>query len=319
MRINRKIFDHSIIKSIMGATIGFVALFYFFDMLEEIKNLDRYGLKKLLINSLFSIPQRVYELLPISVVIGASVALVNLTKNLEYVVLRVSGFNPYLAIKKIGLIGGMFAMVGIIFGEILVPSAMRLKVDILSNVTDVPINDAKFWIKDLSSGNHQVISAHNMSESLVKDINIFEYSNNYEFQKIISAKEGLILDKGWKLFNGKIIFFNDSRLKIEEFHEYFVPLSVYSDILRAQMEPINGLNFLQLMNMVRFLEKNQLNILPYSVSAWSRISYPFSILLMAFLALPFAYTSIRDRGGVAKVSIVATFWGLTFYLLNHLF
>ena len=72
MKTLRRLIDKEIFGSVATVTLGFLGLFYFFDLVEELKVVSQshhqgYGYLQAVIYVCLLIPNHVYELLPITV------------------------------------------------------------------------------------------------------------------------------------------------------------------------------------------------------------------------------------------------------------
>ena len=94
-----KIFERHLAREIYSATAlvtaAFLALFGFFDLIGELADLGKGGYQFLdaLGFVVLTLPGRVYEILPISVLIGSLYALTHLARDSEITVLRASGLS----------------------------------------------------------------------------------------------------------------------------------------------------------------------------------------------------------------------------------
>ena len=89
----RRLIDAEIFWSVATVTIGFLGLFYFFDLVEELKAVAQYqgyGYAQAVIYTCLLIPNHVYELLPITVLIGTVFVLARLAQSSEFTILRTS-------------------------------------------------------------------------------------------------------------------------------------------------------------------------------------------------------------------------------------
>ena len=94
MKTARRYIASEIYRSTIAVTLVLVGLFMFFDMIENLDNLnERFTFGSLLLLQLMQIPTRLYDLLPIALLIGAIIALAGLAQRNELVVLRVSGIS----------------------------------------------------------------------------------------------------------------------------------------------------------------------------------------------------------------------------------
>ena len=74
----------------------------------------------------------------------------------------------------------------------------------------------------------------------------------------------------------------------------------------------------ELDNYIRHLKDNKQDAQRYLIAFWKKIIYPFAVLVMMALALPFAYMQVR-AGGVSLKIFAGIMMGIGFYLLNSLF
>jgi len=66
------------------------------------------------------------------------------------------------------------------------------------------------------------------------------------------------------------------------------------------------------------LADNQQKTERFEIAFWKKIVYPFAVLVMMALALPFAYLPIR-AGGVGVKVFTGIMIGVFFHMLNSLF
>ena len=127
MKVLNRYLARQIYVSTFGVLLAFLGLFAFFDLLNELDNVGRdgYQLYHAMIYVLLILPGRVYELLPIAVLIGSLYALTNLARNSEITVMRASGLSTARALTLLGGIGSVFVVLTFVFGEFIAPPAER--------------------------------------------------------------------------------------------------------------------------------------------------------------------------------------------------
>ena len=99
----RRLIDREIFRSVAVVTLGFLALFFFFDLIEELKVIQQkkgvgYGYLQATVYLVLLIPNHIYELLPITVLIGTVFVMARLAQSSEFTILRTSGLGPYAAL-----------------------------------------------------------------------------------------------------------------------------------------------------------------------------------------------------------------------------
>jgi lipopolysaccharide export system permease protein len=68
----------------------------------------------------------------------------------------------------------------------------------------------------------------------------------------------------------------------------------------------------------KHLNDNKQDAERYEIAFWKKLTYPFTVMVMMALALPFAYLQAR-RGGVSLRIFSGIMLGMLFYLVNSLF
>ena len=95
MKIYRRYLLREVSAAILLVLAGFLTLFGFFDMIAEVKSVGEtgYQLHHAAAYVALRMPGRIYELMPIAVLIGTLYALSTLARHSEITVLRASGMS----------------------------------------------------------------------------------------------------------------------------------------------------------------------------------------------------------------------------------
>src|SRR3546814_12614432 len=94
MRTARRYLASEIYRSCAVVLLALVGLFTFFALIDDLDNISaKFSLANLLYLQALAIPTRLYDLLPIGLLIGAILALAGLAQRNELVILRVSGVS----------------------------------------------------------------------------------------------------------------------------------------------------------------------------------------------------------------------------------
>src|SRR5258705_408928 len=193
-------------REIYGATLfvfaAFLALFAFFDMINELTDLGKggYRLQHAIGYVALTVPSHVYELFPLAVLIGTLYALSHLAANSEYTVMRSSGLTPWRAMTTLFRIGVVFAVATLIFGELIAPvserAAKQLKLSTTSTIVASEFHTG-LWVKD----DRRFVNVREVQpDTTLADIRVFEFDDQYHLRSISFAKHGQYLGKNmWRL------------------------------------------------------------------------------------------------------------------------
>ena len=97
MKTIRRLIYVEVLYAVAFVSIGFLALFFFFDFVDELGDLNRmqpYRLTQALVYVSLRMPSHLYELLPIAVLIGTIFVMARFAQSSEYTILRTSGLGP---------------------------------------------------------------------------------------------------------------------------------------------------------------------------------------------------------------------------------
>ena len=131
MKTVRSLLHGEIIRAVSFVLVGFLALFLFFDLVDELQNLSRlasqgYQLHHALLYVALKTPAHIYELLPISVLIGCIFVMARLAQSSEFTILRTGGLDPLRALGTLLRLGLIFVGLTFVIGDYLAPSVDRL-------------------------------------------------------------------------------------------------------------------------------------------------------------------------------------------------
>jgi lipopolysaccharide export system permease protein len=267
------------------------------------------------------LPARMYELFPVSVLIGTLFGVSQLVMNSEYTVMRASGVSLWQIGRALMRVGIPLAIATFLAGEFLAPPAERLAQTVRNSArSDTRVVaqqfDSGFWFKqDLTFVNVRSVLA---DLSLV-GVRIYEFDDDLRLSRIRSADSGRFSGNGeWRLENVRTTEF-----KGDEAIATSVPEIVWKSVLRPSIltvyqVPPERLELDTLYDNIRVLQKNTQKTSRFEIAFWAKIFYPVSVLVMMVVALPFAQFQ-RRQGGLGVRIFAGTMLGLAFFLIGRLF
>ncbi|MSQ70740.1 MAG: LPS export ABC transporter permease LptG [Betaproteobacteria bacterium] len=312
-------------QGVYGSTLfvfaAFLALFAFFDLINELGDIGKgeYRLQHAIGFVLMSIPAHVYELFPIAVLIGTLYSLAQLAAHSEYTVMRVSGLSPGRAALMLIRIGTAFVAVTFIVGEFLVPVSERAARTLkLSKTTGIVAQEFRtgLWVKDEG----RFVNIREVRpDSNLSDIRIYDFDSQYRLQSISFAKAGRYLgDNRWALAEVVQTRFSESGASVVRIGQYDWASVLTPELLSVLFVDPARMSAWNLYQYSRHLGENRQKTERYEIAMWMKIVYPFAVLVMMGLALPFAY--IHTRGGSVGIKVFSGIMiGVLFNMLNNLF
>ncbi|MFM2328471.1 MAG: hypothetical protein RLZZ494_574, partial [Pseudomonadota bacterium] len=125
MKTVRRLLYRDVVWSVVFVALAFLSLFFFIDFLDALEKISRRGQSVWLaaLYTLLEVPGRLYELMPIAVLIGTIYAMARLAQSSEFTILRTGGLGPGRALALLLHLGLAMSAVTFVTGEYLTPWA----------------------------------------------------------------------------------------------------------------------------------------------------------------------------------------------------
>jgi len=322
MNVLTRYIAREIFLSVILVLLAFLGLFIFFDFINEVESVGRdgYELYHALVYVGMIVPGRIYELLPVVVLIGSLYALTTLARNSEITVMRASGMSTSQMLRVLGLVGLVFVILTFAIGEYVAPPAERAAQQWRLNATGSAVSQqlrSGLWVKD---GSRFINALTVMPDHTLHQVRIFEFDEERTLLSISEANKGRydMSRSNWQLEDVWQTRFSEGRVELARLDELVWHTELSPDELSALMMSPSHMSVGALYAFIQHLEENRQNANTYQIALWKKISYPFTVLVMLALALPFAFTHDR-MGGVSAKVFLGVMLGVGFHLLNGLF
>lgn len=329
MKTIRKLFYLEVIVAVGLVTLGFLALFFFFDFVDELQSVGRmqalgYGIAQALLFVSLMIPNHAYELLPITVLIGTIFVMARLAQSSEFTILRTSGLGPWRALKTLLLLGLGFVAFTFAVGDYVAPLADRtgqlLKSQYQGRIT---VGKTGAWLKEKQTYGHYAINVGALApDGTMRDIRIFEFDNQGMLVSMSNSERARFgSNDAWELFNVDRTEFTgadarDGRAERIRAENLRWPTGVTAEMVSAAVLRPERMGTVDLFQYMRHLQANGQTAQKYEIQFWKKVFYPLSCLVMVVLALPFAYLHFRS-GSIATYVFGGVMAGISFVLLNN--
>lgn len=326
MSILNKYFWREVSFNIFLVLLGLLAMFSFFDLLQELDNLGHghYGINSMLVFVLLSLPGHIYEVAPVAVLLGLVYTLAALGGNSELIVMRTSGLSLLDIGKLLMRIGILFAALTFLIGETIAPISEKMAQRIRIQATDSVIAQdfqSGLWVKD---GRSFVNVKTVMPDSSLLDIRIFEFDAQFRLKQISLAEKGHFEDDQWTLSNvTQTTLDQGGQTAARQIHSQHIDHTRWDSLIRPELlnvllvmpEKMSAWNLYQ---FIQHLQRNAQKSTRYEVALWSKLIYPLACLVMVVLALPFGFLQQR-AGGISGKIFAGVFLGVVYQILNRVF
>jgi len=328
MKTFRRLIFGEIVSAVTFVTVGFLALFFFFDFVDEIqgigKNNGAYKLEHALTFVATLVPSHLYELLPISVLIGTIFVMARFAQSSEFTILRTSGLAPAMALKNLLGLGLVFVLLTFAVGDYLSPASDRfgqlLKSRYMGQIT-VGLTGA--WLREKQDDRSFAVNVATLTpEGQPSGIRIFEFNKDGQWLALTKAKSGVVANDAWELQgverNEMVRQGTEASLSRKYKDSDTWPTGITSEMISVALLKPDRMGTIDLFQYIRHLSANGQTTQRFEIEFWKKVFYPMSCLVMMVLALPFAYLHFRS-GNIATHVFMGVLAGISFFLLNNVF
>jgi lipopolysaccharide export system permease protein len=314
-------FARQIYGAVLFVLAGFIALFAFFDLINELRDLGKgtYGLRDIFTHVLLSVPAHAYELFPIVVLIGTLYILSHMASNSEYTVMRGSGFSPARAGWTLAKIGTAFLVATFVIGEWIAPhaeeAAQKIRLRAMSSLMGEQLSSG-LWFKD--EGAFINVREARQADRL-DGVRIYQFDANARLTLVTSGKRAEYQGEGlWRLSGVSQTTFTNEGPRVAQHAELEWRSAVTPSMLDALIVKPERMSAWALYKYTQHLAGNRQKTERYEIAMWKKLFYPVATLVMMALALPFAY--MQARAGMVGVKVfLGIMLGILFHMLNSLF
>ena len=332
MKTLRRLIYAEVLAAVGFVTLGFLGLFFFFDLIDELQWVGKgvqggYQITHALSYVVLMVPSHIYELLPITVLIGTIFVMARLAQSSEFTILRTSGLGPFMALRHLLWLGLAFVILTLVVGDYLSPfcdrQAQLLKSRYLGQIT---VGKTGAWLKERQAYTQQAVNVQALTpEGGMSGVRIYEFDRSGLLLSLTQAASGTFSedDEAWLLSEvqrDEFLGQGQARESVKRLQMPSLrwPTGISAEMVYVALLKPDRMRTIDLFQYIRHLEQNAQSAHRYKIEFWKKVFYPISCLVMMVLALPFAYLHFRS-GSIATFVFVGVLIGISFFLLNNVF
>ncbi|SAI48204.1 permease [Bordetella ansorpii] len=337
MRTARRYLAREIYRSCAVVLLALLGLFTFFALVDDLDNVGKtFTMLALFYMQGLALPTRLYDLLPIGLLIGSILALAGLAQRNELVILRVSGVSGMRLLGTLWLI-----TVPVMVGALLLSEFVTPEAEIRTGEANLMLRGkagggrlaSGYWFKEPTrEGGTRIINIQKlMANGQVGDVMLYEFKKDLELTATWQAASGT-------LGNGSLTLTNVVQTRIDpkapealanarppeqpparvtKLPELTLDTTLSPERLLARVLTPERMSIVTLLDYIDYLHNNQLQADRQIVALWRKAVYPFTLLVMITIAAPISFMQTR-RGGVGAKVFIGILLGVGFFMLNQL-
>lgn len=295
----------------------FAALFIFMVLVDALGDYGKgnFGLYELIRYVILSQPRKLYEIFPMTVLIGTLFGLSTLALNSELVAMRAAGVSRARIVGATMKTGLVLVIVAVLVGEYVVPEA-ETQAQIgraQAMATSFRQGGSGLWLRD---GHSFVNIGEVLPDLTLLGVNIYDLAPDFALRRHAYAARATYDGSRWLLSDVRESTISADRIESrvrpnEVWNPRFTPKVVAVFTTRPE-----ALSIMQLYSYIRHLRSNNQDVARYVLTFWQKAFMPLATGLMILLAAPFVFRPTRS-GGLAQRAFVGVVLGLAFVVANR--
>lgn len=317
------ILDRYIIKTVCIYTFLFLftilALYSFIALVDAFKHVGKasFATSDAFYYIILTLPIRIYELFPVSVLLGSMMGLGTMNSNNEIIAFRTAGVSVTRIIFSAMKAAFILALFMFAIGDYIVPETQKLALSYWTKKSDSAasaITDNAIWVRDKDT----FIKIHSISTN--KDlgkVSIFAFKDDKTLKSSTLAESAHFKNNNWILKDIKQTFFTESKVIVSEMDEALWPKLFDPEMLDVIVSKLEHLSTRDLYRYVSYLDDNNLDSNKYWLLFWNKIISPFSIAAMLLISIPFVFNNSRTSNAGNRL-MAGVMIGVVFTISNKI-
>jgi lipopolysaccharide export system permease protein len=308
----RAILGHTLL--VMLVLLALSSVYLFFAQQDDI-GVGTFTVEDAMLFVGLNLPQYAFDLLPIASLIGALLALGNLARSMELIVVRAAGVSTLRIGSWVAGGGAILMALTWIVGEYVAPPMEQYgrQMKTFEKNRDYSMaGNRSAWAKDGDT----VISVRKQSaDNEFGGVYVFKFDELHRLRSVGRANSASIgADNRWRLENYRESQVQEERViatqqRTADLTTRLSPEFLGLAVLNPQSLPSRGL-----YSYIQHLRANNLDSRTYETAFWARIARTAAVAVIVILAVPFAFGPMRSTGTGGR-TVVGIMIGVAFFLL----
>lgn len=294
-----KLLDSYIGKTVLMAVamvlLVLVGLDGTFAFLAELKELEReYQAPQALLFIVMTLPRRIYDFMPVAVLIGCLVGMGTLANTSELTVIRAAGVSiarlVYAAVRPVLWL----VVIGLVLGQYVVPKTEQFaQSERARNMAEgKPISGRDgFWYREEGQYIHiQAIQPN----GVMYGVSRFVFNEQFDLVQSDFSQRAIYQGDHWVLEQVKQTRMQGESTESERFQTLRWDTTVTPEVLSVVALKPDYLSITGLYEYATYLSRQALESKAYYFSFWKKVFQPITTIVMVFIAISFVFGPLRS-------------------------
>ncbi|MFC3193110.1 LPS export ABC transporter permease LptG [Marinicella sediminis] len=317
--LNRYIFK-SFSFGLLLAVMLLLSIDVLFNLIKELNDITAvYTIGDVFFYVMLTVPSKIYELFPVSVVVAVVVSLGALASGSELVVMMASGVGK-LKIAAVVLLAVLIWLSGVVWmGEFVAPKgdqmAQQFRNEQISQGKATSVTNA-IWLRDgdVIFRTNQMKAGDTEGSYELTGVTVFELEDK-KLIRVSEADQALYQNRQWSLLNLKVSVFADDGVQVKTLGQQFWDSRIEPEILNISTTRPKYLSIRDISKFQQFNDQQRELQSSYRIALWSKFAFPLLVMATALCGVVVLFGQTRS-GGFAQRLVIGIVIGIVVYLIN---
>jgi lipopolysaccharide export system permease protein len=297
------------------------AMLDFVELMRRTADVPNVSALRVAQTSLFRVPQISERIMPFSVLIGAMVCYLSLSRRLELVVARAAGVSVWQFIAPAAIVA---LLLGVLATTVYNPlsatldeQSKRLETRIFGERTDASLyttGGGTFWLSQRTRGGHSILNATTSVQQgvVLGGVTVLQFDTTGLFRQRIEAPRAVLQAGHWRLQDARVYATGAAPVGPGD---YLLETSLSPEQVRENFATPETVPFWKLPEYIERAERTGWAAAAYRLQYHKLLARPFLLASMVFLAAAVSLRFFRF-GGIPNMVLSGVLAGFLLYVMS---
>ncbi len=302
--------------AMLGATAVLSMLQVLFTYLGELSDLnEHYNAWQALQYVLWGAPRYLYEILPISALMGAVLGLGTMASNSELIVMRSVGISLWRIVGWVIRSAMLLVVLSFALSEWVIPYTNEQAKSVKTHQSVAALGEVKgYWTRE---GQRFIYIDYANSQGNLRNIQVVDFDQNYRLRSVLNAEQGQFVSDGrWNLSTAQQVdVLANGNAVHQRADQQALGLALQPKYVHMVTIDPEDLSPSQLISFMRYMHEYSQVPKTYQLAFWQKVGAPFALIALVLIACSFIFGPLRQQSMGFRL-VIALFIGLGFFYLQ---